>query len=259
MTPGETGHDLVVEVTGTAQREAWLAREDPPVEQVRPGLWSIPVPLPLVNLRYVLVYAFELPDGIGLVDAGWDSADAWDALVAGRGARGAAVADVRGVLVTHVHPDHHGLAARLRDTSGAWVGMHPAEAETLPARLGELEAILDGARNELRRLGAAPGGSGRTGVSSPSTPGTCAPSPPPGPPPATCASTTRSGGCCSAATTCCRGSRRTSPRTRRARRTRWATSSGRSTASAAWTSRRCCRRTSSGSPGSRPGWTSWSG
>ena len=27
----------------------------PPVEQVRPGLWSIPVPLP-IPLRYVLVY-----------------------------------------------------------------------------------------------------------------------------------------------------------------------------------------------------------
>jgi glyoxylase-like metal-dependent hydrolase (beta-lactamase superfamily II) len=154
MTPGQTGHDLVVEVTGTAQREAWLARTDPPVEQVRPGLWSIPVPLPLANLRYVLVYAFELPDGIGLVDAGWDSADAWDALVDGLGTMGATAADVRGVLVTHVHPDHHGLAARLRDTSGAWIGMHPAEAETLPARLGELDAILEGARNELRRLGA---------------------------------------------------------------------------------------------------------
>ncbi len=34
----------------------------PPVEQVRPGLWSIPVPLPIV-LRYVFVYAFETDRG----------------------------------------------------------------------------------------------------------------------------------------------------------------------------------------------------
>jgi glyoxylase-like metal-dependent hydrolase (beta-lactamase superfamily II) len=164
MTPGQTGHDLVVEVTGTAQRQAWLERTDPPVEQVRPGLWSIPVPLPLPNLRYVLVYAFELPDGIGLVDAGWDSDEGWDALVAGLAAAGASAGDVRGVLITHIHPDHHGLAARLRDTSGAWVGMHPAEAGTLPARFGELEAILDGARAELRRLGAPPDEIERTAV-----------------------------------------------------------------------------------------------
>ena len=31
----------------------------PPVERVRPGLWSIPVPIPNNPLRYVLVYAFE--------------------------------------------------------------------------------------------------------------------------------------------------------------------------------------------------------
>jgi glyoxylase-like metal-dependent hydrolase (beta-lactamase superfamily II) len=165
-TPGQTGHDLVVEVTGTAQREAWLRRTDPPVEQVRPGLWSIPVPLPMVNLRYVLVYAFELPDGIGLVDAGWDSREAWDALVAGLAAAGATPDDVRGVLVTHIHPDHHGLAARLRETSGAWVGMHPAEAETLPARYGDQQVIMEGSRRDLRRLGAPEAEIARTAVTS---------------------------------------------------------------------------------------------
>jgi len=35
-----------VRVTGTAQWEAWLARTSPPVEQVRPDLWSVPVPIP---------------------------------------------------------------------------------------------------------------------------------------------------------------------------------------------------------------------
>jgi len=42
---------------------------------------------------------------------------------------------VTGVLVTHVHPDHHGLSGWIRAESGAWVAMHPAEAQTLPARL----------------------------------------------------------------------------------------------------------------------------
>ena len=45
----------------------------PPVEQVRPGLWSIPVPLPMNSLRYVLVYAFETDRGRqvrGVVSAG---------------------------------------------------------------------------------------------------------------------------------------------------------------------------------------------
>ena len=54
----------------------------PPVEQVRPGLWSIPVPLP-IPLRYVFVYAFETDKGPFLVDAGWNTDDAFDALSAG--------------------------------------------------------------------------------------------------------------------------------------------------------------------------------
>ena len=35
----------------------------PPVERVRPGLWSVPVPIPNNPLRYVLVYAFETDKG----------------------------------------------------------------------------------------------------------------------------------------------------------------------------------------------------
>jgi hypothetical protein len=34
-------------VTGTAQREASVAQRMPPVEEVRPGLWSVPVPIPV--------------------------------------------------------------------------------------------------------------------------------------------------------------------------------------------------------------------
>src|SRR5262249_27285583 len=46
---------------------------------------------------------------------------------------GALPADVTGVVVTHIHPDHHGLSARLREASGAWIAMHPAERGTLTA------------------------------------------------------------------------------------------------------------------------------
>src|ERR1044072_6244130 len=100
----------MVEVTGTAQRAAWQHRTLPPVELVPPGLWSIPVPMAGSPLRYVLVYALALPDGVALVDAGWPTDDAWSALVDGLAACGYALTDVRAVLVTHWHADHHGLA-----------------------------------------------------------------------------------------------------------------------------------------------------
>jgi glyoxylase-like metal-dependent hydrolase (beta-lactamase superfamily II) len=120
-----------VRVTGTAQREAWLARAAPPVEQVRPDLWSVPVPIPDSPLRYTLTYLIAAGTGLVVVDPGWDCEPAWQALAQGLKAAGASPADVTGVVVTHIHPDHHGLSARLREASGAWVAMHPAELSTL--------------------------------------------------------------------------------------------------------------------------------
>ena len=96
----------------------------PPVAQVRPGLWSIPVPLP-IPLRYVLVYAFETERGPYLVDAGWNTDDAFDALCGGLATAGFAMSDVQGVMVTHIHPDHYGLAGRVRESSDAWIALAP--------------------------------------------------------------------------------------------------------------------------------------
>jgi glyoxylase-like metal-dependent hydrolase (beta-lactamase superfamily II) len=133
----------MVVVTGTLQKDAWARNVLPPVEQVRPGLWSIPVPIPNNPLRYVLVYAFELNGGgVGLVDAGWNTDDAWASLGAGLAAAGGSITDVRAVLVTHIHPDHYGLAGRVREASGAWIGLHPADAVMLEARYGNTDELV---------------------------------------------------------------------------------------------------------------------
>jgi glyoxylase-like metal-dependent hydrolase (beta-lactamase superfamily II) len=129
-------------ITGTRQKEAWDRKVLPPVEQVRPGLWSIPVPIPANPLRYVLVYALELPDGVAIVDAGWNTDEAWQALGDGLRQAGGSVSDVRAVLVTHIHPDHYGLAGRVREESGAWIGLHPADADILQARYLEPDDLL---------------------------------------------------------------------------------------------------------------------
>ena len=124
------------EVTGAAQARAWADGTIPGTERVRPGLWSIPVPIPRNPLRYVLVYALELPGGVAVVDTGWSTEEAWQALGDGLRVAGYELGDVRCALVTHIHPDHYGLAGRLREASGAWVGLHPADAELLPQRYG---------------------------------------------------------------------------------------------------------------------------
>ncbi|MCA1842809.1 MAG: MBL fold metallo-hydrolase, partial [Actinobacteria bacterium] len=128
----------------------------PPVERVRPGLWSIPVPIPNNPLRYVLVYAFETDGGIYLVDAGWNTDDAFETLAAGVATMGASLDDVRGVMVTHIHPDHYGLAGRVRELSGAWVALHPADAALIPDRYEHVEELLARVGTVLRQWGAPP-------------------------------------------------------------------------------------------------------
>jgi glyoxylase-like metal-dependent hydrolase (beta-lactamase superfamily II) len=125
----------------------------PPVERVRPGLWSIPVPIPNNPLRYVLVYGFETDRGLYLVDAGWNTDDAYNTLLAGVEQAGFAIGDVRGVLVTHIHPDHYGLAGRIREASGAWVALHPADASLIEARYEHPDGLVEQMGTMLRRDG----------------------------------------------------------------------------------------------------------
>lgn len=147
-----------VTAASEAQRRAWRTGGYPDVERVRPGLWSIPVPIPINPLRYVLVYALELPDGVALVDAGWNTEEAYAALVAGLRTAGYGIADVRAVLVTHIHPDHYGLAGRVREESGAWIGLHPADARLVGARYDDsrIDELIEQERLLLLRCGVPP-------------------------------------------------------------------------------------------------------
>jgi metallo-beta-lactamase superfamily protein len=144
-------------ITGVVQREAWLQRAMPPAEQLGEDLWSLPVPIPDNPLRYVSVYAFGTGEGLVLIDAGWGAEESWRALRDGLESIGAGVADVRGVLVTHMHFDHVGLAGRVRQASGAWIAMHPADQAVFARsdyRSAERAVAVEA--EFLRGLGASP-------------------------------------------------------------------------------------------------------
>jgi glyoxylase-like metal-dependent hydrolase (beta-lactamase superfamily II) len=132
----------------------------PSVEQVQPGVWSIPVPIPNNPLGYTLVYALATDRGPVLIDAGWHDPETLAALDAGVRTAGFELSEVHGVLVTHHHPDHHGLAGEVRERSGAWVALHAADAEIVRAHRGSLTDRKEDARQRtieaLHAAGAPP-------------------------------------------------------------------------------------------------------
>ncbi|WP_405879466.1 MBL fold metallo-hydrolase [Streptomyces sp. NBC_01384] len=88
------------------------------------GVRSIKVPIPDNPLGTTLVHLVDTDRGPVLIDTGWDDPTSWDTLTAGLTACGIAVAEVHGVVITHHHPDHHGLSGKVREASGAWIAMH---------------------------------------------------------------------------------------------------------------------------------------
>jgi glyoxylase-like metal-dependent hydrolase (beta-lactamase superfamily II) len=101
----------------------------PPVEQVTGGVWSVPVVVPDNPIGWTQAYVLESSAGPFLVDTGWNAPAAWDGLRAGLVAAGTSVEEVQGVVITHHHPDHLGLAGLVREASGCWVGMHAADTD----------------------------------------------------------------------------------------------------------------------------------
>ncbi|MHB9754030.1 MBL fold metallo-hydrolase [Streptomyces sp. BYX5S] len=91
------------------------------------GVQSIRVPIPDNPLGFTLVYLVDTDAGPVLIDTGWDDPTSWDTLTDGLTACGTDVAELTGVLITHHHPDHHGLSGKVREASGAWIAMHEAD------------------------------------------------------------------------------------------------------------------------------------
>ena len=130
--------------TSEAQAAAHAAGDVPPVEAVRGVVFAIAIPLGHRHLTSVFSYAIEDAAGaIHLIDAGGLNDDHLDALGAGLASVGHNLDDVATVTVTHLHPDHLGLADRVRARSGARIALHSVEQASLlspPADPADLDA-----------------------------------------------------------------------------------------------------------------------
>ena len=89
-------------------------------EQVAPDLYRIVLPGDGGELDHVNTYVI-VGAGVWMIDAGYGDAASRDTLRAQLRLIGAAPEDIRAVFVTHLHPDHYGMASWLAGLSGAQV------------------------------------------------------------------------------------------------------------------------------------------
>lgn len=97
--------------------------------QYADNVYQLRVPIPGSPLGATLPYLITGPNGHTLIDTGWCQADLMEGLRRQMREVGAGYFDLKRIILTHMHPDHSGLADRLREASGAEVVLHDKDRQ----------------------------------------------------------------------------------------------------------------------------------
>lgn len=132
------------------------AQAVPAASEVLPGIYQIPVPMIDSPLRYINAYLLRGERTATIVDTGWNTPDAWQALEKGVQDMGFAWEDIGSIVVTHIHPDHYGLAGKIRELSRAHLALHKLERVMIQGRYSSGVEDLLAEVNEWLRIHGVP-------------------------------------------------------------------------------------------------------
>lgn len=124
-------------------------------EEIAAGIFCIVLPLPSTGLGSVNVYALQNDSDFLLIDCGWNTPEAHEVLARELKALGRGIERIKQIVVTHIHPDHFGLAGRIAEESGAAVMMHRLDAMYVSARYGDTHDLLSEMDAWLRTNGVS--------------------------------------------------------------------------------------------------------
>lgn len=111
--------------------------------EVIPGIHWIKSPIaPEAGPPHVNVYLIRGDQGYLLVDSGWNTDSSFGTLHNNLIKIGVGFEEISQILVTHVHPDHYGMAGRIKKLSGAAILMHHIEESFIEPRYVHMEELL---------------------------------------------------------------------------------------------------------------------
>ena len=118
-------------------------------KEILSGLYQLKVPIPNNPIGYVLPYLIPGDDGYTLVDSGWNTPEAFAALEAELKEVSVSFDQIKRLLITHVHPDHYGLAGKIKEVCGAEVIVHQRERDFIRSRYRQPGQLLERMANWL--------------------------------------------------------------------------------------------------------------
>lgn len=106
------------------------------------GVHQIKLPFPRGMPQQTNAYVIEGSKGNILVDTGWDTSDVLWAFREGLRENRLKFQDINWIVITHIHPDHYGLARKIKELCGAEVVMHKIEAGLINSRYKDFNGLL---------------------------------------------------------------------------------------------------------------------
>ena len=100
-------------------------------------------PRVIKGLPYVLPYMIRDGGDTVLVDCGWNTDSAYQSLEEGMKEHNSHPTEVQKLVITHVHPDHYGMAGRLKQLSSCEVVVHEEDAKVITSRYFAPKGLID--------------------------------------------------------------------------------------------------------------------
>lgn len=123
------------------------------MNEVLPGIFQLRIPIPNNPLGYTNVYLLRTDGSYTMIDAGFNSPEALEAMQSQLAELGVDPKGISQIVITHAHGDHIGLAGKLRELSGAKLALHRLEKPQVPPTGRDREEFVRQSEEWMRTNG----------------------------------------------------------------------------------------------------------